>query len=101
MQDNTFSLPDCSSQLAEVLSDASGIPAALIRQESLLDADLGLSFEQILDLRYAVEFEFGVEICPDAWMQHCDCISSVVTFLESARKDADRLAKQTFLMVAA
>jgi hypothetical protein len=80
MQENTSSL--VVATLIEIVSDASGIPVSLIQPHHQLDADLGLSISQIEDLRYAAEFEFGIEINPDEWLQHADSIESMEPLLE-------------------
>ena len=99
MQQLTNSTAD--ALLSEIVSDASGIPAPLIRSSHQLAADLGLSPDQIDDLRYAAEFEFCIEICPDGWMQHCDCIESIQAFLNSDSRSRGTQIGSTSLKLAA
>ncbi len=96
-----FNADSASAILFEIVSDATGVPAPLIRTFHQLEADLGLSPDQIDSLRYAAEFEFGIEICPDGWMQHCDCIASIMAFLESASQFPSTFTSVTTLKMAA
>jgi hypothetical protein len=83
MQENTSS--PVVATLAEIVSDASGIPVSLIKLHLQLDADLGLSISQIEDLRYAAEFEFGIKIDHDEWLQNCDCIETIQALVGAKR----------------
>ena len=68
-------------KLAEILSAQLEVEISEITPESELEADLGASSLDLVDLAMSIEDEFGIEV-PDELVESVKTVGDVVNFIE-------------------
>ena len=86
--------------IIEILSEATGVSAALIKAATSLHDDLRLSGDAIDELRTSAEFEFGFAIDADGWLQNADCVGSIAEFLFNSQPSSTPTSIQAGALAA-